>query len=139
MKQHGTINHVAITVTDLDGALEFFRPFLEFLGFTMSAPSAYAGTRLTVNVNDRTGMAFNIWEAKQEHPFEVYEPGLHHVAFNAGSKELVDELFEIVVQAGGVILERPAEFGFALGGYYAFYFLGPDGIKFEVVHMPELD
>ena len=139
MKQHGTINHVAITVSDLDSALEFFRPFLEFLGFTMSEPSAYAGTRLTVNVNGKTGMAFNIWEAKQAHAFEVYEPGLHHVAFNAGSKELVDELFEIVVRSGCEILERQAEFGFAAGGYYAFYFLGPDRIKFEVVHMPELD
>ena len=139
MKQHGTINHVAITVSDLDSALDFFRPFLEFLGFAVSQPSPYAGTRLTVNVNERTGMAFNIWEAKLAHPFEVYEPGMHHVAFNAGSKAQVDQLFQIVEQAGGEILERPAEFGFATGGYYAFYFLGPDRMKFEVVHMPELD
>jgi len=139
VKQHGTINHVALTVTDLDRALEFFRPFLEFMGFTMGEPSLYAGTRLTVNVNEKTGMAFNIWETKLDHAFEVYEPGLHHIAFNCGSKELVDELFRIVERSGCEILERPAEFGFAVGGYYAFYFLGPDRIKFEVVYMPELD
>ena len=139
MKQHGTINHVAIAVSDLDSALDFFKPFLEFLGFTVSQPSPYAGTRLSVNVNDKTGIAFNIWEAKKKHAFEVYEPGLHHVAFNAGSRQLVDELFGIVERAGCEILEQPDEFGFAVGGYYAFYFLGPDGIKLEVVHMPELD
>ncbi|XOV88075.1 MAG: VOC family protein [Pseudomonadota bacterium] len=139
MKQHGSINHIAITVTDLDASLEFFKPFLGRLGFTVGTPSPYAGTRLAVNVNEGNGIAFNVWEAKQQHPFEVYEPGLHHVAFNAGSKELVDELFEIVKQAECEVLEVPAEFGFALGGYYAFYFLGPDRLKFEVVYMPELD
>jgi catechol 2,3-dioxygenase-like lactoylglutathione lyase family enzyme len=90
-------------------------------------------------VNERTGVAFNIWQAKQQHAFEVYEPGLHHVAFNAGSKDLVDELFKLVQSTGCEILDEPAEFGFAVGGYYAFYFLGPDRIKFEVVYMPELD
>ena len=139
MKQHGSLNHVAIAVSDLDEALAFFKPFLEFLGFVVGEPAPYAGTRLTVNVNSKTGMAFNIWEAKQDHAFEVYEPGLHHIAFNAGSRALVDELFEIVVQAGCEILEKPGEFGFAVGGYYAFYFLGPDRLKFEVVYMPELD
>lgn len=140
MKQHGTINHVAITVENLEDALDFFRPFLEFLGFDVGTPAPYAETRIAVNVNQKNGLAFNIWEAKVSHPFEVYEPGLHHVAFNAGSKELVDEIYQIVRSHDACeILEEPAEFGFAVGGYYAFYFLGPDRIKFEVVHMPELD
>lgn len=139
MKQHGSINHVAVTVTDLDRALVFFAPFLKCLGFTVGTPSPYAGTRLAVNVNERNGIAFNIWEAKHLHAFEVYEPGLHHVAFNAGSRELVHDLFAIVKQHDCEILDEPAEFGFAVGGYYAFYFLGPDRLKFEVVYMPELD
>lgn len=139
MRQHGTLNHVSITVSHLDTAMAFFRPFLEFFGFEVSESSPYAGTRLTVNVNARTGMAFNVWEAKSAHPFEVYEPGLHHIAFNAGSREKVDDALELVKAAGFTILDGPGEFPFAVGGYYAFYFLGPDGMKFEVVHMPELD
>jgi glyoxylase I family protein len=39
---------------------------------------------------------------------------------------------------GGTILDGPGEFPFGIGGYYAVYFLGPDGLKFEVVHMPAL-
>lgn len=30
MKQHGTINHVALAVSDLDEAMQFFGPFLEY-------------------------------------------------------------------------------------------------------------
>lgn len=38
------------------------------------------------------------------------------------------------------ILDGPAEFPFAEDrlGYYAVYFRGPDGMKFECVHMPGL-
>jgi glyoxylase I family protein len=139
MKQHGSLNHVSITVSDLDQAMCFFRPFLAFFGFAVSEPAPYAETRLTVNINPTTTMAFNIWEAKTSHPFDVYEPGLHHVAFNAGSREQVDDALDIVKDAELEILDGPGEFPFAVRGYYAFYFLGPDDMKFEVVHMPELD
>ena len=44
-----------------------------------------------------------------------------------------------MAELGGEILDGPGEFGFAVGGYYAVYFLGPDRLKFELVYMPELD
>jgi len=65
-----------------------------------------------------------------------YEPGLHHVAFNVERHEQVDEVHKLVRVLGAEILDGPGEFPFALGGYYAVYFRGPDGMKFEVVHMP---
>lgn len=37
---------------------------------------------------------------------------------------------------GAEILDGPGEFPFGPGGYYAVYVLGPDRLKFEVVHMP---
>ena len=139
MDLHGTINHVAVTVSDLDDAMTFFKPFLEAFGYTVTGPSPYNGTRLCVNVNMRNGIAINVWEAKKKHPFHVYEPGLHHLAFNAGSKAKVDEIYQLVDGLGAKILDGPGEFPFAHHGYYAVYFLGPDDLKFEVVYMPELD
>ncbi|MBL4827844.1 MAG: VOC family protein [Spongiibacteraceae bacterium] len=139
MALHGTINHIALTVSDLDDALKFFKPFLEAFGYTVSEPSLYNETRLCVNVNMSNAIAINIWEAKQQHQFKVYEPGLHHLALNAGSKEQVDEIHHLVKSLGAEILDGPDEFPFAHDGYYALYFLGPDKIKFEVVYMPELD
>ena len=138
---HGSINHVSITVRSLSEAMKFLGPFLGYLGFTVGKIDHYAPaeTELTVNINEANGTAFNIWQAKPglaEHPFEVYEPGLHHVAFNVERHEQVDELCELVRELGGEILDGPGEFPFGPGGYYAVYFRGPDGLKFEVVHMP---
>jgi catechol 2,3-dioxygenase-like lactoylglutathione lyase family enzyme len=137
----GSINHVSITVTDLEKAMRFFRPVLEFMGYAVGDIQDYAPaeSRLTVNLNPQNGVAFNIWQAKPDladHPFQVYEPGLHHVAFNAGTHEQVDQLAALVPTIGGTLLEGPGEYPFGPGGYYAVYFTGPDGLKLEFVHMP---
>jgi glyoxylase I family protein len=138
---HGSINHVSITVSDLPEAMKFFGPMLKFLGYTVGGifQDTRTGGRLTVNINETNGTAFNVWEAKGDlgkHRFEVYEPGLHHVAFNVQRHEQVDAALELVRSLGAEILDGPGEFPFGPGGYYAFYFLGPDRLKFEIVHMP---
>ncbi len=92
-----------------------------------------------MNINEANGTAVNVWQAKPglaDHPFEVYEPGLHHVAFNVERHEQVDALHDLVRGLGAEILDGPAEFPLGPGGYYAVYFRGPDRLKFEGVHMP---
>ena len=111
------------------------------MGFTVGEifPHSSGETRLTVNINEKNGVAVNIWQAKPgfaDHPFQVYEPGLHHVAFNAGTHDQVDQLAALIPTIGGVLLEGPGEYPFGPGGYYAVYFTGPDNLKFEFVHMP---
>ncbi len=133
----GSINHVAITVSDVPEAMKFFRPFLQFLGYIVPASNE---DQVIVSVYPRTGCAFNIWPDTKDHAFEIYEPGLHHVAFNAESRKQVDEMHELVQTIGGEILEPPAEWPFtSVGKYYAVYFRGPDGLKFEFVHMDSLE
>ncbi len=139
MTLQGTINHIALTVSNLDEAMTFFDPFLSAFGFTVSKPALYNGTRLCVNINENNGIAINLWEAKKNHFFDIYEPGLHHLALNAGSKSQVDDVASLAKTLGATILEGPAEFPFAQGGYYAVYFTGPDNLKFEVVYMRTLD
>jgi len=138
---HGSINHVSITVSDLPKAMVFFRPLLEFLGYSVGEIEHDHRSHhdLTVNINSANGTAFNVWQAEPgfgDHPFEVYEPGLHHVAFNVERHEQVDAARDLVRDLGAEILDGPGEFPFGPGGYYAVYFRGPDRLKFEVVHMP---
>jgi len=92
-----------------------------------------------VTVNAGNGAVLNIWEAKPDlarHPFEVYEVGLHHIAFNTDTREQVDDACELVKKLGARLLDGPGEFPYDPEGWYAVYFLGPDGLKFEVVHQP---
>ncbi len=140
----GSINHVALTVSDLDAAMAFMGPLLEQLGFTTGAILPAGESRVAVNLNHGNGTALNLWQAKgagAHHAFQVYEPGLHHLAFNVASHEEVDEIHALVLELGGQVLDGPAEFPYADDGlgYYAVYFLGPDGIKIECVHMPGLE
>lgn len=58
------------------------------------------------------------------------------MAFNVQRHEQVDEALDLVRSLGAEILDGPGEFPFGPGGYYALYFLGPDRLKFEIVHMP---
>lgn len=136
----GSLNHVSITVRDLDAAMSFFGPFLGFLGFELlEALRDPNGQRLCVNVNRHNGAVLNVWEAKRElaaHPFEVYEVGLHHIAFNTDTRQQVDEACALVRRLGARVLDGPGEFPYDPLGWYAVYFLGPDGLKFEVVHQP---
>ena len=137
----GSINHVSITVSDLDNAMKFFGPFLEMLGYSVGQVfKDKNGHRLTVNINDANGDAVNVWEATPElakHPFQVYEVGLHHRAFNTETHDQVDQIYELVKKLGAEILDGPGEFPYGgPEGWYAVYFLGPDRMKFEVVHMP---
>src|SRR5262245_37181603 len=138
---HGSINHVSITVSDLPSAMAFFGPLLQALGYTVGRIEHDPRSKhdLTVNIHEANGTAFNVWHAEAVlavRPFEVYEPGLHHVAFNVGRHEQVDEMHRLVCELGGEVLAGPGEFPFGLGGYYAVYFRGPDRLKLEVVHMP---
>ena len=60
--------------------------------------------------------------------------GLHHLAFEASSRELVDERYRWAVAQGLKIENEPQEWPY-VPGYYATFFHDPDGIKLEVVHV----
>jgi glyoxylase I family protein len=135
----GSINHLSLTVSDLPRAMEFFSPFLEFLGYVVERSSSAA---VRVNISPITGSALNIWQAKdpfKDAAFEVYAPGLHHVSFNVESKDQIDELAQLIPAWGGRVTDAPGEYPYTdRGTYYAIYCRGPDDIKLECVYMSEL-
>lgn len=137
---HGSVNHISLTVSDIETAMAFFQPLLAFLGYKSEPIGDYtpSGSKICVSVNPQNGTAINIWQATEDHPFQVYEPGLHHLALNTDSKKKVDEAARLTPEWGGRVTDGPAEFPFAADGYYAVYFLGPDDLKLELVYMPAL-
>lgn len=80
----------------------------------------------------------NSWQATRAHAFDSYGSGLNHLAFNVTSRSAVDDIHRLVVDMGAEVLDGPGDFPFAHRGYYAVYFLRPDRVKIEVVHMSGL-
>ena len=68
-------------------------------------------------------------------PYDRYSIGVHHVAFEASSREAVDERLRWAKERGLEIENEPQEWPY-LPGYYAGFFHDPDGIKLEVVYVP---
>ena len=69
-------------------------------------------------------------------PYDRYAVGVHHVAFEASTRDAVDQCWEWALAEGVEIESAPKEFPHYVEGYYAAFFYDPDGIKLEVVHEP---
>lgn len=131
----GAMNHLALTLRDLKAAeAAFYAPVLEFLGYA----KVEDGPEMTVWYSAAGGCAVNLWQAKPELSgiaHQRYAPGFHHFAFNADSRAEVDALHRLLRKIGAAILDAPAEYDY-LPGYYALFFADPDGLKFELAHIP---
>ena len=69
-------------------------------------------------------------------PYDRYAVGVHHLAFEASSREVVDLSWQFVLAEGVKTESAPKEFPHYAPGYYAACFYDPDGIKLEVVYEP---
>ena len=131
----GAMNHLALTLSDLAAAEErFYRPLLEFLGYGKIEEAE----GMTLWFSEAAAAAVNLFQAAaplKDRPHERYAPGFHHFAFWAESRAQVDELHALLRNIGATVLDPPAEYDYA-PGYYAVFFADPDGMKFELVHMP---
>ena len=136
----GSMNHLALTVSDLERSARFYDRILGFIGYArvqvpqptqqlMKTPLlAWSGPSGSVTLRPAKGES-----ASRTHDRNA--PGLNHFAFNAEGRADVDRMHELLMSIGAQILDAPAEYPYA-AGYYAVYFTDPDGIKLEFVYWP---
>lgn len=134
------VDHLQITVRDLDSAAAFYDRLMPLLGFDPAKR-----TRATIAAHDfevieytHPRLAFAITSpraALKEECVHRRRPGaLHHLAFRAGSRAEVDRLYEQIGAIGATIVAPPREYPeYTPAGYYALFFKDPDGIKYEIV------
>jgi len=80
-------------------------------------------------------VSVSLRQAQTPEPYDRYRVGIHHIAFQASSREVVDERLRWARGQGLEIENDPKEYDYR-PGYYAGFFYDPDGIKLEVVHVP---
>jgi glyoxylase I family protein len=131
----GGIHHLDLVVSSLARSLPFYRELLEPLGYTrVGEVEGERGETIWYH-GGSGGAALGLREAQTAGEFDRYRIGVHHVAFEASSREAVDERHRWAVDRGVEIESPPKEYTYT-PGYYAFFFYDPDGIKLEVVHVP---
>jgi catechol 2,3-dioxygenase-like lactoylglutathione lyase family enzyme len=131
------LGHLDLVCRDLDRSLAFYAAVLGPLG--LAPPVTFPGERgeaihylrFPVAGSGSLGLRqASGAEAAQE--FALYAPGLHHVAFAVETEADVDRAHESAVAAEAKVLHAPRlwpEYG---SGYYATFFLDPDGFRLEV-------
>ncbi len=137
------IHHLDLVVTSLERSVPFYQ---ELLGWTESGdivgeqgervvyiwpPGRDAAWAGSIGLREKRSDAHPV-------PYDRYGVGVHHVAWQAGSREEVDERFRWLRARGAAIESGPREYDY-MPGYYAVFFYDPDGLKLEIVHQPPVE
>jgi catechol 2,3-dioxygenase-like lactoylglutathione lyase family enzyme len=135
----GSINHIDLTVSDLSVSAPFYDSVLGYLGFErLEPPPGTTSSRPTWHAREPAQRLFSIalCQAKPgSAPHDRFTPGLHHLAFQAASREDVDDFHRFLLAGKVTILDPPADYPEYWPVYYAVFFADPDGLKLEFVHM----
>ena len=131
------VHHVDLVVSSIERSLPFYRDLLAPLGYhRISEVEGERGE--TIWYLGGPDVALGLRAAQAEGGHDRYSVGLHHVAFEAWSRAIVDERAAWLLGRGAAIESGPEEYGY-MPGYYAVFFYDPDGIKLEIVHVPGPD
>jgi glyoxylase I family protein len=129
------VHHVDLVVSSIERSLPFYRDLLAPLGYHhVSEVEGERGETIWY-LGGRDVIELGLREAQSEGDVDRYRVGLHHVAFEATSRAVVDERAEWLRAHGATIESGPEEYAY-VRGYYAVFFYDPDEIKFEIVHIP---
>ncbi len=128
------IDHLVLRVGDLEVSRRFYDGLLGFLGFELEWD---LGDILGWN-NGET--MFWIGQADAEgvrHPHRAGNIGFHHYAFELGARKDVDDLYKYLKKTKAVVIDPPADYPSYGEGYYAVFFLDPDGMRLEGMYFLE--
>lgn len=133
------IDHIQITVKNLDEAEVFYDQLMPILGFDLGKKSKgrvpahefdvieYFHENMIVGFNSPRS-AFKNEEVHRRKPGSI-----HHLAFKAESQEEVDKAYEALLETNADIVAPPQLYPQHGEHYYALFFKDPCGIKLEIV------
>ena len=130
------VHHVDLVVSSIERSLPFYRDLLGPLGYhRISEVEGERGE--TIWYFGGTEVEVGLRQAQSGDGHDRYSVGLHHLAFEAYARGVVDERYEWLLSVGAEIESEPQEYAYE-PGYYAVFFYDPDGLKLEIVHVPGL-
>jgi catechol 2,3-dioxygenase-like lactoylglutathione lyase family enzyme len=115
------LNHLNLTVPDVQQTREFFETYFGFRCLTERGRGAL------VVLADESGFILSLNNLDKADKVEY--PGIFHIGFMQESRERVDEIYQRLT-SGGFDAEPPREFH----GAWTFYFRAPGGFLVEVLY-----
>jgi len=127
--------HVDLVCRDVEASIAFYLAVLGPLGLGSPAITFEGERGETIHYlrfpAEGSG-SIGLRQASESQEFELYAPGLHHVAFAVATPEDVRTAHAAAVRAGAEVLHAPRSFARYHPDYYATFFLDPDGFRVEV-------
>jgi catechol 2,3-dioxygenase-like lactoylglutathione lyase family enzyme len=131
------VHHLDLVVSSIERSLPFYRELLGPLGWHgISEVEGERGETIWYLLGPATQIGLREAQTK-DGSYDRYSLGLHHLAFEAMSRSVVDERADWLQSTGAELESEPQEYTYA-PGYYAVFFYDPDGMKLEIVHVPAL-
>jgi len=133
------VDHLDLVVTSVEDSLPFYRGLLGPLGYVhLGEIRGERGERVLYLSRHGGGGSLSLRDRQSSSPpapYDRYGLGLHHLAFAASSRAVVDDRAAWAREHGVEVESGPREYDYTLG-YYALFVHDPDGMKLEVVHRP---
>jgi glyoxylase I family protein len=125
------LGHVDLVCRDVERSVAFYRAVLD-----LGEPALFEGERGEpihyLRFPPHGSGSLGLRQALEGQEFDLYAPGLHHLAFAVESRTDVDAVHAAAVAAGSAVLHAPRLWPEYDDDYYATFFLDPDGFRIEV-------
>ncbi|WP_407358568.1 VOC family protein [Microbacterium sp. LTA6] len=127
------LDHLGITVDDIDRGREQFHPVLEALGYVYGVEAEHG---ISWNRGDDTEIIIFAPREEGTGPHVHGRVGWQHLAFAVDSRDEVDRLHRIATDAGWAVVREPKLYPRFNDRYYASFVEDDNGIRLEFMHNP---
>jgi catechol 2,3-dioxygenase-like lactoylglutathione lyase family enzyme len=135
----GPVHHIDLVVRSMERSLPFYRELLRPLGYVHEGPITGERGEPVVylgHISHDASIGLRATQSPADAaPYDRYAVGVHHIAFRASARWMVDERAAWLRERGATIESGPCDYDY-IPGYYAVFFHDPDGMKLEIVHVP---
>ena len=125
------VDHVYVTVQDLQRSEQFYDRLMSVLGFRKVA-RPLAGGDLHIHYFNRS-FQYTLRPARSAREHDPYSAGLHHFCMRVRDRTAVDSAFRELRRLG-IEASEPQLYPEYHEDYYATFFEDPDGIRLELVN-----
>lgn len=130
MSEVSGIDHIYVTVLNLQKSETFYDVVMEMLGFRKNQ-FQIEGERHVQYYNRHFGYVLRPARSMSAH--NPYAPGLHHICMRVESAEEVREIATKLMEHN-ISISEPKQYPEYAPDYFAVFFSDPDGIRLEITN-----